>query len=189
MTGDEAVVGVIEALESAGVAYMLVGSLATNFYGVPRATEDADFVMQLGPTSFSEVIARLGADLQVDRQGSFETITMTRRHLVHVASCSFTIELFHLSDDEHDQERFRRRRQVLLFGRQVSLPSAEDMIITKLRWAITRAGRKDREDARDVIAIQGDRLDWDYIFSWADRHGTRSLLEEIRSEISPDANG
>ncbi len=188
MTGDGAVVAMIEALESAGVGYMLVGSMATNFYGVPRATEDADFVIQLGPTSFSEVIARLGPNLQVDRQGSFETITMTRRHVVRVASCSFTIELFYLSDDEHDQERFRRRRQVALFARQVSLPTAEDMIITKLRWAIARAGLKDRDDARDVIAIQTDRLDWDYIYAWADRHGTRALLDEIRREISPDAS-
>lgn len=44
MTGDEAVVAVIDALESAGIAYMLVGSLATNFYGVLRGTEDADSV-------------------------------------------------------------------------------------------------------------------------------------------------
>ncbi|HJT33937.1 MAG TPA: hypothetical protein VJ783_17965, partial [Pirellulales bacterium] len=110
-------------------------------------------------------------------------------HLVHVASCPFTIELFYLSDDEHDQERFRRRREATLFERKVSLPTAEDMIVTKLRWAITRAGTKDRDDARDVIAIQRDRLDWDYIQSWADRHGTRALLDEIRRELSPDAAG
>lgn len=185
MTGDEAVVAVIEALESTGVAYMLVGSLATNFYGVPRATEDADFVVELGRVPLSEVMTRLGPDFRLDRQGSFETITMTRRHLVRVASCSFTIELFYLSDDEHDQERFRRRRQVTLFGRPISLPTAEDMIVTKLRWAITRAGSKDRDDARDVIAIQRDRLDWVYVQSWADRHGTRALLDEIRRELSP----
>lgn len=189
MTGDDAVVAVIEALDSAGIAYMLVGSLATNFYGVPRATEDADFVIELGRVPLSEVMAQLGADFQLDRQGSFETITMTRRHLVHIASCSFTIELFYLSDDEHDQERFRRRRQVTLFERKVSLPTAEDMIVTKLRWANSRTGTKDRDDARDVIAIQRDRLEWDYIRSWADRHGTRALLDEIRSELSPNAAG
>lgn len=37
MTGEEAIVAVIDAQDSTGVAYMLVGSLATNFYGVPRA--------------------------------------------------------------------------------------------------------------------------------------------------------
>ncbi|HJT33607.1 MAG TPA: hypothetical protein VJ783_16295, partial [Pirellulales bacterium] len=135
MTGDEAVVAMVDALDASGIAYMLVGSLATNFYGVPRATEDADFVIELGGVPLSEVMARLGSDFRLDRQGSFETITMTRRHLVHVASSPFTIELFYLSDDVHDQERFRRRRPVTLFGRQVSLSTAEDMIVTKLRWA------------------------------------------------------
>ena len=48
MTGDEAVLAVIEALEGLGVGYMLVGSLSSNFYGIPRATQDADFVIQFG---------------------------------------------------------------------------------------------------------------------------------------------
>lgn len=184
MTGEEAVVAMIDALESAGVAYMLVGSLATNFYGVPRATEDADFVIELGAVSLPEVAARLGPAFRLERQGSFETITMTQRRLIPLASNSFTIELFYLSDDEHDQARFRRRRQVTVFGRPVYLPTAEDMIVTKLRWATTRAGTKDRDDARDVMAVQGERLDWDYIDSWADRHQTRALLVEIRREIT-----
>ena len=186
MRGEEAVIAVIDALDTSGVGYMLVGSLATNFYGVPRATEDADFVVELGEVPLAEVMDRLGPAFQLDRQGSFETITMTQRRLIHVASNSFTIEFFYLSDDDHDQQRFQRRRRVTLFGRQVSLPTAEDMIVTKLRWAIARGGIKDRDDARDVIAIQGEHLDWNYIDSWADRHGTRALLEKIRHELSPD---
>lgn len=180
MTGDEAVVAVIDALESAGVGYMLVGSLATNFYGVPRATQDADFVIQLGAVRLSEVIDRLGLGFRLERHESFETI---------IGASGGGVLLFHLSDDDHDQERFRRRRRVTLLGRHVSLPTAEDMIITKLRWAITRAGIKDREDVRDVVAIQGERLDWGYIHSWADRHGTRALLDEIRRETAPETTG
>ena len=36
---EDAVVAVIDAL---GIEYMVVGSLSSNFYGVPRSTEDAD---------------------------------------------------------------------------------------------------------------------------------------------------
>lgn len=183
MTGDEAVVAVIEALEALHIDYMLVGSLASNFYGVPRATHDADFVMQLGDVPLAEVLRRLGPQFLLDKQTSFETISMTTRHVLQVPACAFTIELFRLSDAEHDQERFRRRRRANVLGHAVWLPTAEDVIITKLYWALGRKPTKDRDDVRGVIAEQGDQLDWSYIYSWADRHATRGLLDEIRSDI------
>ncbi|HEX5443209.1 MAG TPA: hypothetical protein VFW87_05245, partial [Pirellulales bacterium] len=120
---------------------------------------------------------------QLDRQMTFETITMTTRSVIKVPDCNFTIELFRLSGDEHDQARFRRRRRAVVLGRAVWLPTAEDVVITKLYWAATRPPAKDRDDVRNVIAVQGDRLDWDYIYSWADRRGTRGLLDEIRREL------
>ena len=36
-----------------------------------------------------------------------------------------------------------------------------------------------------MIAIQRDRIDWDYVNSWCDRHGSRALLDEIRRSIPP----
>lgn len=183
MTGDEAVLKVVEALEALGIGYILVGSLSSNFYGVPRATQDADFVMQLGDVSLNELQSRLGPAFQLDRQAAFETVSMTTRHVLKLPECNFTIELFRLSDDEHDQARFRRRRRAEVLGRAVWLPTAEDVVVTKLYWAATRTPAKDRDDARNVIAVQGDRLDWDYICSWADQHGTRDLLDEIRRDI------
>jgi hypothetical protein len=186
MNADEAVVAVIEAIEAAGAGYFVVGSLSSNFYGVPRATADADIVVQLDKVSLSDVLARLGPDFRLERQASFETITMTTRHVLEVPSSGFVIELFGLSQDDYDQERFRRRVRVPLLGRQVFVPTAEDVIVTKLFWALGRRRSKDRDDARDVIAVQGDRLDWPYIYSWVDRHGTRELIEEIRGEIPGD---
>jgi len=187
MQGDEAVVAVVEALDAVGAEYMVVGSLSSNFYGVPRATDDADIVVELGTASLGDVVRRLGPEFRIEAQASFETITMTTRHILRVPSTGFTVELFLLSDNEHDRERFSRRRQVRLHGRTVVMPSAEDVIVTKLYWAFMRKHPKDREDVRDVITVQGDRLDWEYIHSWADRHGTRALLDEIRRDIPREA--
>ncbi|HUY33876.1 MAG TPA: hypothetical protein VMV69_14100 [Pirellulales bacterium] len=110
---------------------------------------------------------------------------MTTRRVVRVAESPFTIEFFHLSEDPHDQERFRRRHRRTVLGREVQLPTAEDVVITKLRWAVQGRRSKDRDDVRDVMAVQGDRLDWSYIAVWCDRHGTRELLDEIRRSIPP----
>lgn len=185
MTGDEAVIAVVEALDSIGIEYMLVGSLSSNFYGVPRSTHDADFVVQFGHESLNELLERLGPEFQLDRQMSFETVSMTTRHILRLANSPFIIELFCLSDDEHDQERFRRRRQGKLRGHTVWLPTPEDVIVTKINWSRNRKSGKDRDDVRGIIAQMGDQLDWNYIYSWADRHGTRELLHEIRGEIRP----
>jgi hypothetical protein len=70
-------------------------------------------------------------------------------------------------------------------GRQVWIPTAEDVIVTKLHWALLGRRSKDRDDARDVIAVQGDRIDWDYVHRWCEQHGTRALLDEIRASIPP----
>jgi predicted nucleotidyltransferase len=182
MTGNEATLRVIDALDALAIPYVLVGSFASNVYGVERATQDADLVIELGPASLADVFRRLRPEIRFDPQMGFETVTMTRRHVGEIAGGLFKIELFQLSDDPHDRERFRRRREIQLGGRGVFVLAVEDVIVTKLRWARS----KDREDVRDVLAVQGDdRIDWAYVRSWTDRHGTTALLEEIRRSIPP----
>ena len=68
--------------------------------------------------------------------------------------------------------------------RQVFVPTAEDVIITKLRWILTAGRSKDHADVATVIAVQRDKLDWDYIFRWCEQHGTRTIVDEIRAEIA-----
>jgi hypothetical protein len=99
MSGNEAVVKMIEALEACEIPYMLVGSYSTSAYGIPRLTQDADFVMELGETSITELARRLAPSIRIDPQMSFETVTMTRRYIAEVAGTTFKIELFLLKDE------------------------------------------------------------------------------------------
>ena len=183
MTGNEAVLQTVSALDECRIPYMLVGSYSTNVYGIPRSTEDADVVIELGDVSIIELSQRLAPSIRIDPQLSFETVTMTRRYVAELVGTPFKIEFFLLSADAHDQERFRRRQLVVTLGKQVWLPTPEDVIVTKLRWALMANRSKDRDDARDVIAVQGGRLDWDYVQRWCERHGTRALLDEIRASV------
>jgi hypothetical protein len=72
-----------------------------------------------------------------------------------------------------------------LLDREINLPTVEDVIITKLRWVSILKRSKDKDDVRAVLAVQGDNIDWPYVYSWCDQHGTRALLDEIRSSIPP----
>ncbi len=97
----------------------------------------------------------------------------------------FVCELFVRSDDAHDQERFRRRQRVRVLDRLAFVASAEDMIVTKLRWADEAHRPKDREDIRNILAVRGPELDWPYLQRWSTEHGTAALLEHIRGSIPP----
>ncbi len=182
MTPDEAVDCVLGALRSAGIPHMVTGALASNHYGIERSTKDADIVLETAPGDFQAFARSLGPDLELDPQVSFETITGSLRHIISLQGSPFKIELFLLSSDAHHQERFRRRRKTRLSAsRETWLPTAEDVVVQKVRW-----GRlKDLDDAQNVIAVQGDKLDWPYIERWCDVHGTRARLEALRLSIPP----
>jgi hypothetical protein len=185
MSGSEAVREVIAALDDCAIPYILVGSYSSNVYGIPRSTQDADFVIELGEASIGSLARRLEPLIRIDPQMSFETVTMTRRYVAEAVGTSFKIELFLLGDDQFEQERFRRRVLVSTLDRHVWLPTPEDVIVTKLHWALLANRSKDRDDARDVIAVQSDQVDWGYVHAWCEQHGTRALLDEIRASIPP----
>jgi hypothetical protein len=186
VTPDEAVVTVIDALERSHVPYMIVGSLASNFHGIPRSTQDADFVVEIEPHTLRTLGDSLPPGLRLQTQGSFDTVTGTLRYIIELDGSPFVCELFVLSDDPHDCERFKRRLQARVLDRSASLASAEDMIITKLRWALEARRSKDVDDVRNIIAVRDRDLDWDHITRWSVEHGTRALLDQIRASIPPD---
>jgi len=183
VTANEAVLRVVDALEAQGVPYMVVGSYSSNVFGIARSTLDADFVLELGNTSISRIASRLGEAFQLDPRAPFETVTGTYRYEVRARGSLFKIELFLLSGDAHDQERFRRRVSVQALGRTVWMPTAEDVVITKLRWSQLGKRTKDTDDVRNIVAVRGNRLDWDYVHRWCDVHGTRALLDGIRADL------
>jgi hypothetical protein len=185
VTSDEATIAAIDALDALKVPYMLVGSLSSNLHGVPRSTRDADFVVQLSQGDVAAIIARLGPQFRLDPQISFESVTGTAHYIIDVVDLPYRIELFRLSDDPFDQERFARRQHFPLLGRQARVQTSEDVVIVKLLWGRGLARSKDLDDVRGIIAVQGDRLDWGYIHHWCDLHGTRELLDRVRTSIPP----
>jgi hypothetical protein len=183
VTPDDAVVIVLAALDAAAIPYMIVGSLASNFHGVPRSTRDADFVVQLTPDSLQRLGTHLVSGLVLERQGAFEGVTGTVRHVITLVGSPFVCELFELSDDAHDRARFARRVAARVLTRDSFVASAEDTIITKLRWAMGANRPKDREDVRSILAVQGPRLDRAYLDRWSAAHGTAQLLAEISASV------
>jgi hypothetical protein len=168
-----------DALDQAGAAYLLDSPFSSSFYGRPSSTMSADVILDLTSKQFSGIFDGLGTDCCVEPSERFDAIGCASSHVVHHLPSSFKVNLLPLSGDAHDQERFRRRQEVDFEGRRAWLPSAEDVVITKLRWS--RGGRraKDVEDVTKILAVRGASLDQAYIRQWADQHGTRELFDRM----------
>lgn len=96
--------------------------------------------------------------------------------------------LYPEANEEETERIFKERRSpwyMQRLDREGVVATPEDVVVTKLRWARDAERSKDVEDLKGVIGVNHDLLDWDYIHRWADEHGTRELLDEIRANI-PD---
>lgn len=186
MNGTDALIALAQAFEDAGLPYMIVGSYSSNFYGIPRSTKDADLVINLDQADWKKLSSILPAGLELDQQSGFEMVTSTRKELIRVKDSVFEIELFHLSKDAHDSVRFERRHRVpIIPGVEAWLPTAEDVIIQKLRWSRGAKRPKDFADVVAVMQVQGPaRLDWSYIEEWCEKHDTLDLLAEAKAEAA-----
>jgi hypothetical protein len=173
---------VVDALQRCNVPFMIVGSFSSNVYGIERTTQDADFVVQLDPP-ITDFVRALGPDFRFNPQLGFETVTLTQRYIATHLDPHFTIELFLLSDDPHDRERFSRRRTVQVAARTIVLPTPEDVIITKLRWSRQGNRTKDIEDVRNILAVQQGKLDLSHVRRWCSEHGTLEIFETTLKSI------
>jgi hypothetical protein len=181
----DAAAAVVDALNRAKADYMLVGSLSSNLYGVPRNTNDADFVFSSQSVDVTSIASTLTPTFKLDPQLSFESVTGTWRRVLTHLETGFLIEFFELSSDPHDMTRFSRRREIELQGQAVFVPTAEDVLITKLRWSKLAARGKDISDARNILAVQGTHLDMTYVHHWTILHSTSGMLEQLLAEIKP----
>jgi hypothetical protein len=56
-------------------------------------------------------------------------------------------------------------------------------LVTKLNWLHIAKRIKDQIDIESVIAVQGSAIDWPYVENWCGQHGSRKLLDQIRTDI------
>jgi hypothetical protein len=166
---------VADALDRAGIPYMLVGSFSSMYYSFPRSTTDVDFVLGAHAPDLAQLAALLGDKFRLNPQLAFETVGGSLKTELAVVGTAFTIELFRLTDTPFDQSRFSRRRRVTLSGRDIWIQSAEDVIVQKLLWDRP----KDREDVMGVIAVNHLTLDRDYLETWCARSGTTDTFREL----------
>jgi hypothetical protein len=94
------------------------------------------------------------------------------------------VDFWAMHPDAFDQSRLDRRVTKEILGRTVYFSSAEDLLLMKLRWYRQSGSMRNMEDARSIVDISGDALDWRYIDSWAVKLGVVDELRKLREKNS-----
>ena len=71
---------VLTRLDECGIPYMITGSFTSNMYGVPRATQDADVVIEADLDSLDRFLESLGAEFYVSHEDAREVLEQGREH-------------------------------------------------------------------------------------------------------------
>jgi hypothetical protein len=178
---------VTQALERAGVAYFLGGSLASSFQGEPRATNDIDLVVELTPASVQSFVAALGPDFDVDAEALQRAARERSSWNIIYAPAVTKVDLFVLKDAPFDRAEFSRRRRIdVRPGQSLFIKSPEDSVLRKLLWYRAGGEVSDRQ-WRDVVQVLRQSravLDATYLEDWAARLELTGLLARARRDAA-----
>jgi hypothetical protein len=167
---------VTQRLESGGVAFMLTGSMAMNFYAQPRMTRDIDLVVKLTSDQTDLLISLFESEYYVDRRAVANAIAQRSVfNLIHNETV-IKFDCIVLKNHEYRQEEFARRRRITLGDFQTWIVTREDLILSKLYWA---RESKSELQLRDVRNLLSSDCDMTYLFNRAEGLGVKPLLEEI----------
>jgi hypothetical protein len=171
---------IVGLLEAANVPYMLTGSFASTFHGTPRATQDIDLVVAPSPGGLKHFLdGCLVEGFYVDEARVRDAETRRGQFNVIDAATGWKADLIVQKDRPFSAMEFSRRQAAHLLGMHVFVASPEDVVLSKLEWALRGGSERQLQDAAAVLGVQGDRLDVEYVEQWATRLGVSELWRRI----------
>jgi hypothetical protein len=182
----DALLPVVEALETLGVLYYVGGSVASSVTGVARATLDVDLVAALHVEHVEPFAAALVQHYYVD----VEMIQHAVRHhgsfnVIHLASM-FKVDVFVPEDTPFARTNMHRRiaLEIPEVKRTLYFCSPEDIVLHKLLWYQAGSGVSDRQwyDLQGVLRLQAQDLDLAYLQQWAAEMDIVGLLHRALAE-------
>src|SRR5208282_792849 len=176
----------LRRLNRSGVTYYLTGSMASNYWGIPRTTHDLDFVVQLPPSAITAIMQAFSGDFYIEEAAVRAAFQPPHQFNAIDTRSALKVDFWLPKPEPFDREMLRRRVRITLFGEPAWIATAEDVILHKLVW--NRISPSDRQlgDAAGVMAVQTGALDINYLKQWAQELKLTGELEKLLSgEIKP----
>ena len=179
MTEQELAIDAVRRLNRARIAYLLTGSMASNYWGIPRTTHDLDFVVQLPVQSIPSLLHEFRDDFYLDEPAVRAALAPPYQFNAIDRRSALKIDFWMLRSDPFEMSMFERRLSVSLLGERTWIATSEDVILHKLYWDLLTPSQRQISDATGVIAVQADSLDRAYLQQWADKLGITEKLDEL----------
>jgi hypothetical protein len=159
------------------IPYMMTGSMAANYYTVPRMTRDIDIVVELSDRDVERMVALFEDDFYIDQEAVYEAVSQQRLfniiHQRYVIKVDFVVR----KDTPYRREEFARRKEISIEGHRVSIVAPEDLILSKLEWAKESRSEMQLADVRSLLSVPD--LDRSYLLRWSQTLGLESLYREV----------
>ena len=187
MASDDGAEGAIrralEALQRAGVPYMLTGSFASSFHGAPRTTQDIDIVIAPTLGSLQRLVSEFPQDqYYVSREAALQAYGSESLFNVIDLESGWKIDFIVRKSRPFSVEEFARRREAEVLGTNVTIASAEDVILSKLEWAKMAGSERQITDVAGILRTQGADIDVEYVERWVAVLGVQSEWERASAE-------
>ena len=172
---------VCHKLEQANISYMLTGSLAANFYTIPRLTRDIDIVIEINKFEIDKLLYAFQNEFYVDR----DSIADSMRHqgmfnIIHNDSV-FKIDFIIRKDIAYRDTEFKRRQRILLDNSPIWIVAPEDLIISKLYWAKDSISEIQLNDIKNLFSSVKN-LDKNYIDKWVQELKLNSIYAKVQKD-------
>ena len=184
MSQQELLKKLVEALERAGIDYMITGSIASSLQGEPRATHDIDLVVLMDQAAVPALLAAFPRPEFYLEEAAVRAAIQERGMFNAVEASEGTkIDFWLHTDTPFDRSRFSRKYAERVFDMEIQVSSPEDTIVAKLQWTkLSGDGEKYFQDALRVYEVQAGSLDVGYIERWVEQLSVATLWQRLRDE-------
>ena len=146
---------------------MLTGAFASAHFGLPRSTQDIDFVIEANTEQLRTFVQGLrGDEYYADLDAALEAQSRESLFYVIDVTTGWKIDLIFRKSRAFSREEFRRRQAVNLQGLKLFVASAEDVIVAKLEWAKLSKSTRQIEDVSSILRLRWDQLGKRYLERW-----------------------
>jgi YbbR domain-containing protein len=178
---------VAQIFQKHGIDYLVGGSLASSLHGIPRATQDVDIVADLSGKDIGKIAELLSVGFFVDEEMMKKAVSRKASFNIIEKENIFKVDIFVMGFDEASITEMSRRvpYQINDDNQSVYICSAEDIIAHKLYWYKLAEGISERQwnDALNVIKVQKNRLDIEYLKQVCSARGVTELLEKALQSL------
>jgi predicted nucleotidyltransferase len=160
------------ALEGAGVPYMVTGSIVSTLYGSPRTTSDIDLVVAPTEAQLKALLASLDPkDFYVSPEAALDALSRKSMFNVLDFNSGWKFDFIIRKSRPFNLEEFNRRVELDIGGIRMHVATPEDIILSKLEWAVEGSSERQILDVADVLYGKRGALDEAYLEKWVEKLG------------------